>query len=103
MTLSDADKDLIRLALESHNHCVHDSELCYTLIMVEFEIRRGVGLDDEEIEAARLFLTDQIVEGLILKGVIEVSGIDAETGEFYIGLTEAGEQAYEEYYGKEEG
>lgn len=102
MSLSDADKDLIRLSLESHNHCVHEAELCFTLVLIEFELRRGVGLDDDEIELARTFLTDSIVEGLVLKGMIEVTGIDSETGEFYIGLTETGEQAYEEYYGKKE-
>ena len=102
MTLSDKDKDLIRLSLESHNHCVHDAELCFTLVLIEFELRREQGLDDDEIDAARTFLADSIVEGLVLKGMIEVTGIDSETGEFYIGLTEEGEQAYEEYYGKKE-
>lgn len=102
MTLSDKDKDLIRLSLESHNHCIHEAELCYTLILIEFELRRGEGLNDEEIELARNFLADQVIENLVLKGVVEVTGIDSETGEFYIGLTETGEQAYEEYYGKKE-
>lgn len=95
--LSDTDKELIRLSLQSHNNCIHSSELCSTLIFIEFELRRGKELTDEEIEATKLFLTDAIVEGLVLKGMMEVTGIDSETGQFYIGLTEEGELAYEEF------
>lgn len=102
MILSDVDKDLIRLSIESHNHCLHDAELCFTLILIEFELRRGEGLTDDEIDAAKTFVADAVVEGLVLKGMVEVTGIDSETGEFYIGLTETGEQAYEEHYGKKE-
>lgn len=96
MTLDDATKDFIRRGLDAHVYCGHnDASLCYTLTLIEAEIRRGEEFSEEEVEASRIFIADSILEGLILKGMIEPVGIDPDSGDFYVGLTAAGEEAYE--------
>lgn len=94
-TLSEEHQELIRQALESHKNCAHDdAQLCFTLTLLEVELRMDGYLTEEEIEASRTFIADYILESLILKGIIEPTGITDE-GEFYLGLTDAGEEAYE--------
>lgn len=102
MTLNQEIKDLIRLALDSHVGCAHNTaELCYALTLVEVGLRRENPLSDEEYEASRPFIADCILEKLILRGLIEPVGIDNETGDFYLGLTSAGEAVYEQHAAQE--
>lgn len=92
--LTNGTKELFRLALQSHKNCFHDVQLCFTLTVMEVELRRGEALTDEELEASRTFVADCILESLILKGYISPAGID-DTGDFLLELTEAGEEAYQ--------
>ena len=103
MILDDATQDYIRLALQSHQTCAHEtSVLCHALILAEAELRRGYPIEsDEEVEACAFFIADATLESLLLKGLIEVEGL-SESGEFTIGLTEAGYHAVEEVQKREE-
>lgn len=95
-TLSEEHQELIRIALESHKNCAHEeAQLCFALTLLEVELRMDGYLNEEEIEASRTFISDYILESLILKGIIEPTGI-TEEGDFYLGLTDAGEEAYDE-------
>lgn len=88
-------QDLIILAMTSHESCGHDDPaLCFTLCVLETEIRLLRELTNEEAEESRLFFLDQILEGLILKGMVEPTGLNEE-GDFVLGLTEQGRTAYE--------
>jgi hypothetical protein len=91
--LDDETKELVKHALESHRHCVHnDPELCKVLILSEVALYRGEPPSNEEIIAIGYFLADTILEQLILKGMVEVSGI-SEDGDFMVALTEQGRAA----------
>lgn len=99
MELSESTKENIRLALESHKKCVHtDAAMCYTLTLCEVEILEGELLSEEMMEECRNFMADAVLEGLILKGIVEVVGV-SEDGEFMVGLTDAGEAAYDDHIG----
>jgi len=95
--LNEITKDALRLSLESHRYCNHEtSGLCHALILFETALRRGETIiDDDEIEACGKYVADCVLEGLILKGVMEVTGVD-DNGNFFVGLTEEGELAFEE-------
>lgn len=90
MELAEETKDLVRLALDSHQSCVHDARLCHLLIMCEIGFRRHHGVqDDGEIEAISRYLTDCVLSDLMLKDMVEPVGL-TEDGEFLIGLTQRG-------------
>jgi hypothetical protein len=96
MKLDDETQQAIRLAVESHRYCIHDSAvLCHALILSELGMRRGYPVAEEEIEACGFFIADVTLENLILKGLIEVSGV-SEDGDMLVGLTEAGYTAIED-------
>lgn len=93
MELSGETKDDLRLALASHQTCIHeDPAYCHMLIIAELALRQRRQIaDNEEIDAIGHFIADAVLESLMLKGMIEVAGLD-ENGEFMIGLTEAGHE-----------
>lgn len=97
MTLDDITKELLRSALESHTSCAHsDPQICNYLILTEAALIRERDFEeDEELVSAQHFLADCVLEGLILKGLIQVEGM-TEDGEFLIGLTDEGKIAEEE-------
>lgn len=96
MKLDDETQDAVRLAIDSHRACAHDSAmLCHALILSELAMRRGYPVtSDEELEACGYFIADVTLENLILKGYVEVAGV-SEEGELMVGLTEAGMSAVE--------
>lgn len=100
MDLDEESKDNIRLAIESHNHCVHDYVLCQALILTELVMRRGYPIaSDEELEACGFFIADVTLENLILKGYVEMAGV-SEDGDMVVGLTKDGKLAIEEIENK---
>lgn len=93
---------LVRLSMDSHEMCVHDTpQLCSLLVLTEVELRRQRLLADDEIETCQQLMADYVLEGLILKGFVETVGLD-ESGDFVLGVTEAGEQAYQEMTEREQ-
>lgn len=96
MAIDETLKEYIRKALSSHESCAHnDASMCYSLVLCEVEMLLGRLLEEEEIEQCRNVIADTVLEGLILKGMVEVTGI-SEDGEFMVGLTETGEESYNE-------
>lgn len=96
MAMDEILRESVKIALSSHDTCNHnDPSMCYSLVLCEVEILFGRLLDEEEIEDCRKAIADIVLEGLILKGMVEVTGV-SEDGEFWIGLTEEGEEAYSE-------
>lgn len=96
MALSEELKTLIRESMLSHQTCAHkDPSLCYLLILTEVELRQDAVIEEDEMEAVRNFIVDFVIEGLILKGMMEPMGISPE-GDFFLGLTEKGRQAEEQ-------
>lgn len=96
MELSEETKQLLTEALRSHESCVHtDPSLCNMLILAEVSMVRGDAVTtEEEMEACGHFLTNQVLESLLLKGIVEPVGI-SDDGEFFLGLTAAGEAEHE--------
>lgn len=97
MKLDEETQQNLRLALKSHRGCFHeDAVLCHALILSELAMRRGYPVtSDEELESCGYFIADVTLEGLILKGLVEVVGVDEE-GELLVGLTKDGHTAVEE-------
>lgn len=91
MELDEDTKDYLRLGIESHRHCVHKNPTyCHMLILAELAMRRGYPVStQEEIDACGHFIADAVLESLILKGLVEMSGM-SEDGQMLVGLTEAG-------------
>lgn len=93
--ISEELKELVRLAMQSHNHCGHDDlTLCNMLTLIEVQIRYDEELTEEETIGCQNYVADQILESMILKGYMAPAGIDIETGDFLLEFTEAGEEAY---------
>lgn len=99
MNLTDETKEDLRLAIASHQYCIHDEPaFCHMLIIAELAMRQGRAVhDDEEIDAIGHFIADAVLESLILKGMVEVAGVD-ENGELMVGLTNAGHEYTENKY-----
>lgn len=95
MELDQLTKELLRKALDAHQHCGHTgAEVCNFLIVCEAAFLRERTFEkNEELEAVQIFLTDIVLENLILKGVVETTGL-TEDGEFLLGLTDLGEDVY---------
>jgi hypothetical protein len=96
MILDDETQENLRLALQSHQFCVHHgAAMCHMLILAELAIRRGYPVtSDEELEACGHFIADEVLQSLILKGFVSMDGVD-ENGQIMMGLTEAGRNRYE--------
>lgn len=105
MALDEETKENLRLGIESHRHCAHkDPTFCHMLILAELAMRRGYPVtSDEELEECGHFIADAVLESLILKGLVEMSGM-SEDGQMMVGLTEAGmEIAHNKFEEKENG
>lgn len=103
MVLSDDTQAALRVAILSHQTCVHeDPVLCHMLIIAELAMREGRAInDDDEIDAIGHFIADAVLESLVLKGMVEVTGLD-ENGGFMVGLTEAGWERANNRYSMED-
>lgn len=98
--ISDEIKELVRLAMASHDQCYHrDVRLCNTLTLIEVQLVSGEELTDEEYEQCQHYIADMVIESLILKGHVSAAGVDLESGEFLYELTEQGEEAYNQVVG----
>lgn len=101
MNLDDTTKELLRTTHDQHRDCGHkNAGYCITEILDIVGNLRGLPIDsDEEFEACSNFIADAVLEGLILKGLIEISGL-TEDGEYLIGLTEDGEKITQDLHGR---
>lgn len=103
MELTIETKTALRVAIASHQTCVHENPVfCHMLIISELAMRQGRTInDDDEIDAIGHFIADAVLESLMLKGLVEVAGLD-ENGGFMVGLTQEGWEAANNRYIKEE-
>lgn len=100
--LSERLKDALIVENKEHGHCTHyNADHCYHLIVFGALLRSGEeSLTREDHEEAINFVVSEIINSLILKGMIEVGSMSPEGDMTYI-PTEAGEEAYRHATGGE--
>lgn len=80
----------LKAELELHDGC-HEIALCLYLTVVAACYESDTIFEEEVWEEARVFLLDEIMTSCILKGAIEVAGMN-EDGDMTYEITEHGEK-----------
>lgn len=89
-------RELVGIALMSHENCAHqESTMCYLLISAEVGLMLDETISEEKFKQIGTLIADLVLESLILKGMVEPSGID-ENGEMLFGVTDNGNKSLEE-------
>lgn len=92
MKLSDDAISWLEKEIAAHNECGHnDMPHCMRLIISGVAFKLDLEeIPDEFIEACRNYVADFTLRNLILKGFVEVTGMEGD--EMTYGVTEAGQQ-----------
>lgn len=69
--------------------------MCYLLISAEVGLMLDETISEEKFKQIGTLIADLVLESLILKGMVEPSGID-ENGEMLFGVTDNGNKSLEE-------
>lgn len=93
--------EALRFELEKHEGSCHEIPLCLYLTVVAACYVTDSEFNEELWDESRIFLTDEILMSCILKGAVEVAGIN-EDGEMTFQATEHGLSQVEELKKREE-
>lgn len=80
--------EALKVEIEIHDGC-HDLPLCVYLMVIAACYNTDEEFTEELWEEARIFVVDEVMMSCILKGAVEVHGID-EDGELTFAVTEWG-------------